>query len=430
MTGAAARLLPSDPRTLLADLFAAAVAASLPEAVVAAHLPPPPSGRVLILGAGKASAAMAQAVERAWPGVDLRGLVVTRHGHGARCERVEVVEAGHPLPDLAGLTAASRILDLAKRAGADDLVLVLISGGGSSLLTLPAPGLTFAHELAVGHGLLRSGAPIGAVNCVRKHLSAIKGGRLALAAAPAAVLTLIISDVVGDDPALVASGPTLADPTTAADALAVLRKWRIQAPPPVIRHLREGRDETPKPGDPRLAGARAVVVATAAVALEAAAALAHARGMNPINLGAAVEGESRDAARWMASRVLAVARGEERGAARRVLISGGETTVTVRGPGRGGPNTEFLLALAVELAGHAGVSAIACDTDGIDGSDDNAGAVITPDTLSRATALGLVATDHLARNDAHAFFSALGDLVTTGPTRTNVNDFRAVLIGG
>ena len=418
--------LPAE--ALLRSMFAAAVAAAAPEKMLAAHLPPPPQGRVLVLGAGKASAAMAAAVERAWPGVELSGLVVTRYGHGADCRRIEVVEASHPQPDAAGLEAARRMLALARAAGADDLVLCLISGGGSALLSLPAEGLTLADKQVVNRALLRSGASIGEINTVRKHLSAIKGGRLALAAAPARVLTLAISDVAGDDPAMIASGPTAADPTTFAQALAVLDKYGLDSPKAVIDHLSGGRDETPKPGDPRLAGSRYVVIATPMTALRAAADLARAHGAQPVILGDAIEGEARATAGEMAALALRVARGAAAVRPPCVLISGGETTVTVRGAGQGGRNAEFLLALTIALGGAAGIHAIACDTDGVDGSEDNAGAVMGDDTLARAAAIGLDPKARLDDNDAYGFFAALGDLVMTGPTRTNVNDFRAILV--
>ena len=414
-------------------MFAAAIDAAAPAKVLAAHLPPPPKGRVVVLGAGKASAAMAAAVEQAWPQVDLSGLVVTRYGHGADCRRVEVVEASHPQPDAAGRAAAERILDLAhiaraQAAGPDDLVLCLISGGGSALLTLPAEGLTLADKQAVNRALLRSGAAIGEINTVRKHLSAIKGGRLAVAAAPARVLTLAISDIPGDDPAMIASGPTVADPTTFAEALEVLHRYGVAEPKAVLDHLRRAAVETPKPGDPSLAGARSVLIATPMMSLRAAAEVARAQGLTPLILGDAIEGEARDVARGMAARTLRIARGEDAVRPPCVLISGGETSVTVRGAGRGGRNAEFLLALAIALDGVAGVHAIACDTDGIDGSEDNAGAVIGEDTLVRAVALGLDPGARLADNDAYTVFAALGDLLMTGPTRTNVNDFRAILI--
>ncbi len=423
------------PEGLLRQLFDVAVAAAAPDAVVGPHLPPEPKGRVLVLGAGKASAAMAVAVERSWPNADLSGLVVTRYGHGAACRRIEVVEAAHPQPDDAGEIAARRILKMAQAfseagSGADDLMLCLISGGGSALLTLPAEGLGLADKQAVNRALLASGAAIDEINTVRKHLSAIKGGRLALAAAPAPILTLAISDVPGDDPAMIASGPTTADPTTFADARAVLARYGVTAPPAVLDHLARAADETPKPGDPRLARARTVLVATPMGALQAAADLARRQGLPPVILGDAIEGEARDVAADMAARVLRIMRGQDAVRPPCVLISGGETTVTVRGGGRGGRNAEFLLALAIALDGAPRIHAIACDTDGIDGVEDNAGALIGPDTLARARAIGLDPQQRLDDNDAHGFFRPLNDLVITGPTRTNVNDFRAILVLG
>ena len=414
-------------------MFDAAVAAAAPDQVLAAHLPAPPKGRVLVLGAGKASAAMAAAVEQAWPEAYLSGLVVTRYGHGAPCRRIEVLEAAHPQPDNAGEAAARRILALAQSAGSvasgpDDLVLCLMSGGGSALLALPADGLTLADKQLVNQALLRSGASIGEINTVRKHLSAIKGGRLALAAAPARILTLAISDVPGDEPAMIASGPTAADPSTFAQALAVLGKYGVDAPQRVLDHLRRAVDETPKPGDPRLAGSKTVLIATPMMSLRAAAEVARAQGVRPVVLGDAIEGEAGEVARGMADRALRISQGEDPIRPPCVLISGGETTVTVRGAGRGGRNAEFLLALAIALGGAPGVHAIACDTDGIDGSEDNAGAVAGDDALARASAIGLDPDARLADNDAYGFFAALGDLVITGPTRTNVNDFRAILI--
>ncbi len=416
------------PQTLLRSLFEAAVAAAAPEKVLAAHLPPPPTGRVLVLGAGKASAAMAAAVERAWPDARLEGLVVTRYGHGADCRRIAVVEAGHPDPDDAGEAAARRILALAEDAGADTLVLCLISGGGSALLALPAPGLTLQDKQAVNRALLRSGAAIGEINTVRKHLSAIKGGRLARAAWPARVLTLAISDVPGDDPALIASGPTVADPSRLEDAAAVLARYGVTGPRAVLEHLRRPDAETPKPGDERLAGARFALIATPMGSLTAAAEVACAAGVTPVILGDAIEGEAREVAAAMASQALRIAAGQDGPAGPCVLISGGETSVTLRGKGRGGRNAEFLLALAIALDGAPGVHAIACDTDGIDGSEDNAGAIVGDDTLARAVRLGVDPAARLADNDGYGFFAALGDLVITGPTRTNVNDFRAILI--
>ena len=391
-------------------------------------LPPPPSGRVVVLGAGKAAAAMAAAVEAAWPDRPLEGLVVTRYGHGVPCRRIEIVEAAHPVPDAAGEAAAKRILALAESAGPEDLVLCLISGGGSALLSLPAPGLSLADKQAVNRALLASGAAIGEMNCLRKHLSAIKGGRLAAAAYPAPLVTLVISDVPGDDPAVIASGPTVADPTTLEDALAVLRRYDIAPPPAVAARLADPAAETPKPGDPRLASARLDLIARPQASLEAAAELARRAGVTPVILGDAIEGEAREVARAMAGIAQQVRRHGQPAGAPCVLLSGGETTVTLKGKGRGGRNAEFLLGLAVALQGAEGIWAIACDTDGIDGSEDNAGALVTPDSLARARAAGRDAKADLAANDAYGFFQALGDLVVTGPTLTNVNDFRALLI--
>ncbi|MSO74694.1 MAG: glycerate kinase [Alphaproteobacteria bacterium] len=407
-------------RALLRRLFNAAVAAAAPERCVPAHLPAPPKGRTIVVGAGKGAAAMARAVEAHWQG-PLEGLVVTRYGHGVPTSRIEVIEAAHPVPDAAGRAAAARILESVRGLSADDLVLCLISGGGSALLALPTEGVTLDDKRAVTGALLRSGATIHEINAVRKHLSAIKGGRLGAAACPARVLTIVISDVPGDDLSVIASGPTVPDPSTFADARAVLAKYRITPPPSVARYLETAREESPKPGDPRLARAEARLAATPAGALQAAAAIAREAGYEPIILGDAIEGEARLVAADQAARALKATPGT-------VLISGGETTVTVEGKGRGGRNAEFALGLALALNGRAGIHAIACDTDGIDGTEDNAGALITPDTLARATRLGLDAAGKLAENDAYGFFAALGDLVVTGPTRTNVNDFRAILI--
>ena len=417
------------PEGLLRAMFEAAVAAARAEDRLIAALPPSPRGRTLVVGAGKAAAAMARTVEDNWLG-ELSGVVVTRYGHGMPTRRIEVVEAAHPNPDEVGQRAARRILDSVRGLSADDLVLCLISGGGSALLALPASGLTLADKQVVNRALLRSGAAIDEINCVRKHLSAIKGGRLAVAAAPAPVVALLISDVPGDDPSVIASGPTVGDPTTFADARAVLAKYRIEPPKAVGAHLQAAADETPKPGDPWLAASRVVMVATPQDALEAAAKVAHAGGYRPLILGDAIEGEARDVAlvhAGMAKQVLGYGQPVE---APCVLLSGGETTVTIRGDGRGGRNGEFALALAIALAGRDRVWAIACDTDGIDGIEDNAGALIRPDTLARAAAAGLDAKAMLANNDAYGCFQALDDLIVTGPTRTNVNDFRAVLITG
>ncbi len=416
-----------DPRTFLRSLFDKAVAAALPSEQIGQHLPSPPKGRTLVVGAGKGAAAMARAVEDVWQG-PLSGLVVTRYGHGLPTRAIEVVEAGHPNPDAASQAAASRILAMAGELGADDLLLCLISGGGSALMVQPAPGLSLDDKKAVTRELLRCGAAIDEINTVRKHLSAIKGGRLAAAAWPAQVVTLMISDVPGDDPSVIASGPTVPDPSTFADSLAVVDKYGISIPESVRRHLTEGAEESPKPGDHRLAQAVATLVATPQVALEAAASAAREAGITPLILGNSIEGEARDVAKVMAAISRQVAAHGQPLPAPCVLLSGGETTVTVHGKGRGGRNAEFLLALAVALDGQADIWAIACDTDGIDGTEDNAGAILTPDSLARARALGVDAKACLADNDGYGFFAALGDLVVTGPTRTNVNDFRAILI--
>ena len=375
---------------------------------------------------------MARAVADHWR-QSLSGLVITRYGHGIECRHIEVVEASHPVPDAAGTAAAARIFSEVRGLGPDDLVLFLASGGGSALMALPAPGLTLDDKRQVTRALLKSGATIGEINCVRKHLSAVKGGRLAAAAAPARVVTLAISDVPGDDPATIASGPTVPDPTTFAEARAILAKYAITPPPAVVRHLAEAREETPKPGDPRLARSEFILIATPQRALEAAAATAERAGILPIVLGDAIEGEARDVAlvhagiaRQAAAHKLII--GDRPARLPLVLLSGGETTVTVRGNGRGGRNAEFLLALAIALGSEPGVFALACDTDGIDGSEDNAGAVIAPDTSARAAALGIDLKARLADNDAYGAFLALRDLIITGPTRTNVNDFRAILV--
>jgi len=419
----------ADPAKLLRAMFDAAVARAMPAECVPPFLPPPPRGRTIVVGAGKAAATMAKAVEDNWQG-ELSGLVVTRYGHHVPCRRVEVVEAAHPVPDLAGREAAERILKLVQGAGADDLVLCLISGGGSALLALPAPGLTLQDKQAINRALLKSGANITEMNCVRKHLSAIKGGRLAAACYPARVVTLTISDVPGDDPAVIASGPTVPDRTTFADARAILRKYGISEPQAVLAHLETAAEETPKPGDARLARTETHLIAAPQQSLEAAAEVALRAGVTPLILGDSLEGEAREVALVHAGIARQAARRGQPAAAPCVLLSGGETTVTVRGSGRGGRNVEFLLALAVALDGEAGVHALAGDTDGVDGTEDNAGASIGPDTLTRAAAAGVDAKARLADNDGYGFFSALGDLIKTGPTLTNVNDFRAILITG
>lgn len=416
------------PRQFLLDLYNTAVAAVGAEGCLPAFLPPPPpKGRTLVVGAGKGAAEMARVLEAHWQG-PLSGLVVTRYGHGAPCRQIEVVEAAHPVPDQAGREAAARILAMVQGLTADDLVICLITGGGSSLLALPAEGISLEQKQAINKALLKSGANITEMNCVRKHLSAIKGGRLAQACAPAQVVTLLISDVPGDDPGVVASGPTLADPTTCAEALAILQRYGIAVPAEVEEHLRSGRGESPKPGDPGFARNQAHVIATAQDALEAAAAAARAAGITPHILSDAMEGEARDVASVHAALALQIVRRGQPFARPCVLLSGGETTVTVRGQGRGGRNAEFLLALAVALDGQPGIHAIACDTDGIDGSEDNAGALLAPDSLKRAESLPQRPRTMLENNDAYHFFGALDDLVVSGPTRTNVNDFRAILI--
>jgi glycerate 2-kinase len=416
-----------DHRKLLRDMFDAAVAAASPSLCVPKHLPQPPKGRTVVVGAGKAAAAMAAAVEENWSG-PIDGLVVTRYGHGVPCRSIEVIEAAHPVPDAAGRDAARRILDAVGGLAPDNLVLCLLSGGGSSLLALPAPGITLADKQAINRALLRSGAQIGEMNTVRKHLSAIKGGRLAIAAAPAPVLSLMISDVPGDDPSVIASGPTVPDATTCADALAILRKHAIEISESVLQHLQGSDAETPKPGDVRFANVINLIISSPQDALEAAAQVARDAGFRPLILGNAIEGEARDVGLVHAGIAKQVARFGQPAEPPCALISGGETTVTVRGNGRGGRNAEFLLSLAVALDGGSGIAAIAADTDGIDGSEDNAGAMMFPDTLDRAARSGLDPKARLANNDAYPVFAQLDDLVVTGPTRTNVNDFRAILV--
>jgi glycerate 2-kinase len=420
----------SAPRTLLRAMFDAAIASAQPARCIPLHLPTPQSlgkGRLIVIGAGKASAAMARAVEDNWRG-PLSGVVVTRYGYAVPCERIEIVEAAHPVPDAAGLAAAERLMKLVQGLSADDLVLCLISGGGSSLLPLPAPGLTLDHKQAVNRALLKSGANISEMNVVRRHLSAIKGGRLAAACHPARVLTLLISDVPGDNPMDIASGPTVADPTTCDDALAIIRRYGIDVPAPVREVLESGRGESIKPGDPRLARIETRMIATPQMALEAAAAVAKEAGYAPYIFGDSLEGEARDVGKVLAGVTLQVTARGQPVKAPCVLLSGGETTVTVRGSGRGGRNVEFLLSFAIALDGRAGVHALAGDTDGVDGQEEIAGAYMSPDTLARAWAKGLRPKDRLADNDGHGFFEALGDSVVTGPTLTNVNDFRAILV--
>jgi hydroxypyruvate reductase len=429
---AVSRSFPPDPEGFLRLLFRAALDAADPGRCVPAHLPRPPRGRTVVVGAGKAAASMAQAVEQHWP-EELSGLVVTRYGHGAPCRRIEVVEASHPVPDAAGQQAARRVLQSVQGLTGDDLVIALISGGGSALLSAPADGLSLEDKQAVNRALLASGAAIQDMNCVRKHLSSMKGGRLAQAAFPARVFTLVISDVPGDDPAVVASGPTVPDPTTREDALAILRRYRIDVPAAAVRWLSSPASETPKPGDPRLARCETRVVSTAQASLLAAAERARRQGVTPLVLGDMIEGESREAGKVLAGIAKACAIGGTPLAPPCVLLSGGETTVTLGRvqPGqrpRGGRNSEFLLSLAIALDGMAGIHAVSGDTDGIDGSEHNAGAIITDATLARARAAGIDPRRMLDAHDAYGFFLGIDGLIVTGPTRTNVNDFRAIYI--
>lgn len=416
-------------RELLRTMFDAAVDAAQPSRCIPPWLPPPPKGRTIVIGAGKASAAMASVVEQQWPAA-LEGLVVTRYGYRVPCERIEIVEAAHPVPDVAGHAAAKRMLELVGNLTADDLVICLISGGGSALLSLPANGVTLEEKQTLNSALLASGATISEMNCVRRHVSAIKGGRLAAACHPAQVVSLLISDVPGDDPADIASGPTVPDATTCADALAILARYGVQAAPAIMRVLQSGEGESVKPGDPRLARASSHMIMTPLMALEASARVAEAADIPVHLLGDAIEGEAKDVGKVMAAITKSVANHGKPFRAPCILLSGGETTVTVHGDGRGGRNAEFLLSLGIELNGLGGVHAIACDTDGVDGKEDIAGAFLRPDTIERAWRAGMPPRASLANNDAHSFFEALGDSVITGPTLTNVNDFRAIFIGG
>ena len=425
----------TDPRGFLRALYDAAVARALPAETTAPWLPQPPEGRTVVIGAGKAGGAMAQAVDALWPeDAPLSGLVVTRYDHvppayKAKPGRIEVVEAAHPVPDEAGRRAAQRIAQLAQGLTADDLVLCLISGGGSALLSLPAPGISLEEKQAINKALLKSGAAIDEMNCVRKHLSAIKGGRLATHCAPARVVTLLISDVPGDAPEVIASGPTVPDSTTCADALAILNRYGIDIPPAARAGLESGAFESPKPGDARFAGHQVHMIATPRQSLEAAAAMARAAGITPYILSDEIEGESREVGKVHAALARSVAHAGTPFAKPCVILSGGETTVTVKSKGgRGGRATEFLLGCAIALQGQSGVHVLAADTDGIDGVEDNAGAIVTPDTLARARAMGMKAQEFLDANNAYGFFAPLSDLVIPGPTFTNVNDFRALLI--
>ena len=427
-----------DPRAFLRSLLDAAVQRALPANNTAAYLPPPPDpakGRTLVIGAGKAGGAMAAAVDTLWPArAPISGLVVTRYGHvppayRGNTGRIEVIEAAHPVPDAAGRRAAQRIVELTRGLTEHDLVLCLISGGGSALLSLPAEGLTLEDKQAVNQALLKSGAAIGEMNCVRKHLSSIKGGRLAALCAPARVVTLLISDVPGDDPEVIASGPTVPDASTCEQALAICTRYAIALPPAALAGLRSGAFETPKPGSALFDGHRVHMIATPQQSLEAAAAVAHAAGMDAHILSDQIEGESREVGKVHAALARAVAARNAPFAKPCVILSGGETTVTVKAKGgRGGRATEFLLGCTLALQGTPGIHVLAADTDGIDGIEDNAGAIVTPSTLQRAAALGLKPAQMLDDNDAYNFFKPLGDLVVTGPNFTNVNDFRALLI--
>ena len=414
-------------RELLRSLLDAAIEVAQPHHCLPAHLPPPPSGRLVVVGAGKASAAMARALEEHWNG-PLSGVVLTRYGYAVRCRHIEIIEAGHPLPDAAGVRGTERLLQSVQGLTDRDLVIALISGGGSALLTRPLPGLTLADEQAVTSALLQCGAPIGEINCIRRHLSAVKGGRLAAACQPAPVLTLAISDVPGDRACDIASGPTVADPSTRADALRILRHYRLDLPERVLESLHEPAAESIKPGDPSIARSAFQLIATPEQALQAAARRAGQHGLPVMILGDRIQGEAREVARVMAAIALQVAVHREPQPPPLLLLSGGETTVSVRGTGRGGRNSEFALALALALDGHPAIHALAADTDGVDGNAEIAGALVAPDSLARAAELGLNARDALENNDAHGFFSALGDSVVTGPTFTNVNDFRALLV--
>jgi hydroxypyruvate reductase len=416
-----------DPKSFLTSLFNAAVAAADPERTIRAHLPDKPKGRTIVIGAGKGSAQMAQALEKAWDG-PLEGVVVTRYGYAVPCERIEVLEAAHPVPDEAGLEAARRLLDTVSGLTKDDLVIALISGGGSALLPAPAGALTFADEIEVNKALLASGAPISAMNTLRKHISAIKGGRLAAAAWPAKLVSLVVSDIPGDNPAFVASGPTVPDSASRQEALAIVEAYRLDLPASVMAHLKSPAADAPKPDDPRFAGNEVHVVASAAVSLEPAAAEARRQGIEAAILSDAIEGEAREVGGVHAAIAREVALRDRPFRKPVVILSGGETTVTIRGKGKGGRNSEFLLAFALGIDGAEGIHALAADTDGIDGSEDNAGAFCDGRTVARLREADLDGRAYLANNDAWSTFNAIGDLFVPGPTGTNVNDFRAILI--
>ena len=417
-----------DPRKFLNSLFEIAVAKAQPRQCVPPFLSKLDiAERTVVFGAGKASAAMALAVEQHTSAV-LEGLVITRYGHAVECQQIKIIEAGHPVPDQQGMSAAASMLEIASGLTEKDSVLCLISGGGSSLLSLPAPGLSLKDKQGVTSKLLKCGATIHEINCIRKHLSAIKGGRLAVACSPAPLLTLAISDVPGDDLSVIASGPTVADPSTFEDALKILTKYDISEPKSVLKHLENATDETPKPGDSRLQNVENHLIATPKQSLRAAAQAVSEAGMTPLILGDSLEGESRDVGKMHSKKALQIQKNCNPVSPPAVILSGGETSVTVKGSGRGGPNTEFMLALLQELRGQDGIWAIACDTDGIDGTEENAGAFISLESFKKSEELGLDTSCFLSNNDSYSFFYELGDLVSPGPTMTNVNDFRAVLV--
>lgn len=417
----------NDPKSFLTAIFSAAVAAADPERTIRNHLPARPKGRTVVIGAGKGSAQMAVAFEKAWDG-PIDGLVVTRYGYGAACERIEIIEAAHPVPDAAGLEASRRLLDKVRGLTADDLVVALISGGGSALLPAPAPGLTLADEIAVNEALLASGAPIAAMNTIRKHVSTIKGGRLAAAAHPARVVSLVVSDIPGDNPALVASGPTVPDTGSREDALAAIAAYGMKLPAAVMAHIQSPAADAPSPQDPLFAGNEVHLIASAAVSLEAAAAEAKRQGIEAVILSDSIEGEAREVGGVHAAIAREVATRDRPFEKPVLILSGGETTVTLRAKGKGGRNSEFLLAFAIGISGVQGIHALAADTDGIDGSENNAGAFADGSTVSRMRAAGVDAKAMLAGNNAWTAFNAVGDLFVPGPTGTNVNDLRAILI--
>ncbi|RWL95181.1 MAG: glycerate kinase [Mesorhizobium sp.] len=417
----------TDPKTFLTSIFNAAVAAADPEKTIRNHLPAKPKGRTIVIGAGKGSAQMAAAFEKVWDG-PIDGLVVTRYGYGARCERIEIIEAAHPVPDAAGLEASRRLLEKVRGLTADDLVVALISGGGSALLPSPAPGLTLADEIAVNEALLASGAPIAAMNTIRKHVSTIKGGRLAAAAHPARVVSLVVSDIPGDNPALVASGPTVPDTGSCQDALTSIAAYGMKLPASVMAHINSSAADAPRPDDPRFAGNEVHLTASAGVSLEAAAAEAKRQGIEAVILSDAIEGEAREVGGVHAAIAREVATRNRPFAKPVLILSGGETTVTLRAKGKGGRNSEFLLAFAIGIDGVDGIHALAADTDGIDGSENNAGAFADGSTVARMRAAGVDAKAMLAGNNAWTAFNAVDDLFVPGPTGTNVNDLRAILV--